>query len=42
MRKRIGQTILAGIFLIGFYLFLPTSEIAIARQWLEAMLGRWR
>jgi hypothetical protein len=30
------------IFLTGIYLFLPTSETAIARQWVEMMLGRLR
>jgi len=40
--KRIWQTVLGLIFLVGFYLFLPASEIAIARQWLETFLGRIR
>jgi hypothetical protein len=42
MKRRFWQTILGLIFLAGFYLFLPTTETAIARQWLEAMLGRGR
>ena len=40
--KRIWQAVLAVILLIGIYLFLPTSEIAIARTWLETFLGRLR
>jgi hypothetical protein len=36
------RTILALIFLVGFYLFLPAPEMAIARQWLETFLGKWR
>jgi hypothetical protein len=40
--KRIWQVILGLIFLIGFYLFLPAPETAIARQWLETFLGKWR
>lgn len=40
--KRIWQAVLMAIFLMGIYLFLPTTEVALARQWLEAMLGRGR
>jgi len=40
--KRIWQAVLALILLMGIYLFLPAPEIAIARQWMEAMLGRFR
>ena len=40
--KRIWQTILGLIFLVGFYLFLPAPEMAIARQWLETFLGRMK
>jgi hypothetical protein len=38
--KRIWQSALALILLMGIYVFLPAPEIAIARQWLEAMLAR--
>jgi hypothetical protein len=40
--KRIWQTILGLIFLMGFYLFFPAPEMAIARQWLETFLRRIR
>ena len=40
--KRIWQAALVSILLMGFYALLPPSETTIARQWLEAMLGRFR
>ncbi len=30
------------ILLSSIYLFLPASEIATARQWVERFLGWWR
>jgi hypothetical protein len=40
--KRIWQAVLTGIILAGIYALLPGPETAIARQWVEAMLGRFR
>lgn len=40
--KRIWQAVLAVILLGGIHLFLSGPETAIARQWVETMLGRFR
>lgn len=42
MRRKFWQAVFVGILIVGIYAFLPTSGIAIAEQWLEAMLGRLR
>lgn len=40
--KRFWQILFWGILILGIYALLPASEIATARQWIEAMLGRFR
>ncbi len=42
MRQKFWRTMLGLILLAGIYLFLPASEIAIARTWLETVLSRFR
>lgn len=42
MTRRFWQAVLGLILLAGFYLFLPPGEIAMARQWIEMILGRLR
>lgn len=42
MKKRFWQAVLTMIFMAGFYAFLTSGEIPIARAWLEMMLERFR
>ena len=40
--KRIWQTVLAAVLLLGMYALLPAADMPIARVWLETFLSRFR